>query len=190
MKCSVYIATSADGFIARNDGSADWLETCGNPNANVNHDPDYIGFDAFMSTIDCMIMGRKTIEVISTMILPPDKWPYGNTRIIVLSQTLKEPPKEVKQFNVEVHQGEIKDLIAKLDQEGYKHAYIDGSMTIQNFIKLELIDEFIISKAPILLGKGIPLFGNLDKEIELENIFAQAFTNGFIQEKFTLKYSS
>ena len=87
MKCSVYIATSADGYIATLDGGVDWLHTAGNLDAEMG-DED-MGFSAFMSSVDCMVMGRKCMEMISNMNLTPEQWFYGDMPIIVLSNTIK-----------------------------------------------------------------------------------------------------
>jgi len=90
MKCSVYIATSADGYIATPDGGVDWLHTAGNLEAYMGSED--MGFKAFIDSIDFMIMGRKCMEMISSMNLTPEQWPYGEIRIIVLSNTVNEPP--------------------------------------------------------------------------------------------------
>ena len=74
MKCSVYIATSADGYIATPDGGVDWLHSAGNSEADMGGHAD-MGFVAFMASVDCMVMGRKCMEMISNMNLPPEQWP-------------------------------------------------------------------------------------------------------------------
>ena len=91
MKCSVSIATSADGYIATRDGSVEWLEKAGNPDADMGEQSD-MGFKNYMASVDCMIMGRKRMEKISSFNLTPEQWPYGSTRIFVLSNTVKEAP--------------------------------------------------------------------------------------------------
>jgi len=186
MKCSVYIATSVDGFIAKKDGSVDWLHSAGNPEADMGNQAD-MGFADFMASVDCMVMGRKCMEMISSMNLTPEQWPYGDTRIIVLSNTLKEAPDNVK-GKVEMYSGDLNDLIAKLGNDGFKHAYIDGGTTIQAFINLGLIAEMTITRAPVLLGEGIALFGKINRDIKLEQAQATAFANDFIQEKFVVNY--
>lgn len=186
MKCSVFIATSVDGFIAKKDGSVDWLHTAGNSKAKMGNQAD-MGMNAYMATVDCMIMGRKCMEMIASMNLTPEQWPYGNTKIIVLSNTLKEAPQNIKD-KVVMYSGKLLELITNLENLGYKHAYIDGGTTIQAFINLKLINEITITKAPILLGEGIALFGKTAKEIKLENGKAIAFPNDFIQVKYTVNY--
>ncbi|MCP5424531.1 MAG: dihydrofolate reductase family protein [Gammaproteobacteria bacterium] len=186
MKCSVYIATSTDGYIATTEGAVDWLHSAGNPDADMGDSPD-MGFGAFMATVDCMIMGRKCMEMISSMNLPPEQWPYGDIHIVVLSNTLKTPPENL-QGKVEMYSGEIIDLIAELESKGLKHAYIDGGSTITSFLNLKLIDEMTITRAPVLLGGGILLFGNLDNPIKLVNSKATAFANDFVQIKYGINY--
>jgi len=186
MKCSVYIATSADGYIATLDGGVDWLYTAGNPEADMSNTPD-MGFNDFIASVDCMIMGRKCMDVISSFNLTPEQWPYGETKIYVLSNSTKEPPENLR-GKVEIYSGDIIKLINQLDIGGYKHAYIDGGTTITAFINLQLINEMTITKAPIILGKGLPLFGELSKRVKLINSEATVFPNDFIQEKFGVNY--
>jgi len=185
MKCSVYIATSVDGYIATPDGGVDWLHTVGNLKADMGTED--MGFQAFIDSVDCMIMGRKCMETISSMNLSPEQWPYGALRIIVLSNTINEPPENLRD-KVEIHSGDIQSLILKLESGGFKHAYIDGGSTITSFLNLKLIDEMTITKAPVLLGDGIPLFGKINQSVELENAKAIAFPNDFTQVKYNVNY--
>ena len=185
MKCSVYIATSADGYIATGDGGVDWLHTAGNLKAGMGSED--MGFKTFMDSVDCMIMGRKTMEMISNMNLTPEQWVYGDMRIVVLSNTVKEPPENLR-GKIEMYSGDIKELMRKLESNGYKHAYIDGGSTITSFINLKLIDELIITKTPVLLGEGIPLFGKIKQRVKLENAEATAYQNEFIQIKYSVNY--
>ena len=186
MKCSVFIATSADGFIATEEGGIEWLETAGNPEADLGDQAD-MGMIKYMASVDCMIMGRKCMEKIASFNLTPEQWPYGETRIIVLSNTVKAPPKEL-QDKMEMYSGEIPKLIGRLESEGFTHAYIDGGTTIQSFLNLKLINEMTITHAPILLGAGIPLFGKLVKKIKLEDAKAIAYANDFIQTHYQVSY--
>jgi len=186
MKCSVYIATSADGYIATHDGGVDWLHTAGNSEADMSKNPD-MGFNDFITSVDCMIMGRKCMDAISCFNLTPEQWPYGETKIYVLSNSMKEPPENLR-GKVEMYSGDIIKLINQLESGGYKHAYVDGGTTITAFINHQLINEMTITKAPIILGKGLPLFGELSKSIKLINSEATVFPNDFIQEKFGVNY--
>ncbi|MFK7787663.1 MAG: dihydrofolate reductase family protein [Crocinitomicaceae bacterium] len=188
MKCSAYIATSVDGFIATNEGGVDWLQTAGNGKELTGDNAD-MGFKAYLSSVDCMIMGRKCMETISAMGLRPEQWPYGDLRIIVLSNTLNVAPENME-GKIELFSGNLLDLIDSLHQEGHKHAYIDGGTTIQSFIKLKLLSEITITKAPVLLGEGIPLFGKVAQHLRLDQANAICFENDFIQIKYHLHYQT
>lgn len=180
MKCSAYIATSADGYIATPDGGVDWLHSADNSEVDM-------GFGTFMASVDCMVMGRKCMEMISSMNLSSEQWPYGDTYIVVLSHTVKAPPENLT-GKVNMFSGEIADLISELEGKGFKHAYIDGGSTITSFLNHRLLHEMTITKAPVLLGNGIPLFGKLDNQISLTESEATVFANNFIQIKYKVNY--
>ncbi|MFL0803187.1 MAG: dihydrofolate reductase family protein [Agarilytica sp.] len=186
MKCSVFIATSADGYIATKEGGVEWLSSSGKQGVDLGDEAD-MGFGAFISGVDCMIMGRKCMEVLSRFNLPPEQWPYGDIRIIVLSRTVNRPPENLKN-KVEMYSGDIPSLLSRLDEEGYGHAYIDGGTTITSFINLKLINDICITQAPILLGAGLPLFGSLGAEVRLENACVRAFANDFVQLRYQVSY--
>lgn len=192
MKCSVFIAPSVDGYIATMDGGVQWLESVGTPLSEKDKASDLMkhfnnAFPTFIQSVDCMIMGRKLMEVLSSFNLTPEQWPYVDTKIIVLSNTLKEAPENLKD-KLEMYSGTIPDLMTRLENEGYKHAYIDGGTTITSFLDLELIDEMTLTQAPVLLGSGIPLFGKSSKQIQLEDAKATVFPNNFIEIKYKVKY--
>lgn len=186
MKCSVYVATSIDGFTATNDGRVDWLYTAGNTNADMGDQAD-MGFKKFMESVDCLIMGRATMEVISGFNLTSEQWPYGDTKIIVLSNSLKQPPDNLK-GKVEMYSGDIRQLVSNLEGKGFSHAYIDGAKTIQSFLDFKLIDEMILTHAPVILGEGIPLFAKATQSISFGNASAVAFPNDFVQIRYTVIY--
>lgn len=186
MKCSVFIATSADNYIATEDGSVDWLDKAGKPGADMGDDAD-MGFASFMAQVDCLVMGRKTMEKVASFNLAPEQWPYGERPVIVPSSTLTEAPTNLP-GQVEIFQGSIAELIAMLEERGFQHAYVDGGTLITAFLNLGLIDELHLTIAPVLLGSGRPLFGKLQRAIELENARAQAYANDFIQVRYQVRY--
>lgn len=187
MRFSVHIATSVDGFIARTDGSVDWLHTYGNQEADMGDDAD-MGFNNFIESIDCMIMGRGCIEAISGFNLSPEQWPYRDARVIVLSKTLTEPPENVKD-RVAIYSGDVPELVETLEREGYQHAYVDGGKTIQSFLNLKLITDMSLTQIPVLLGEGIPLFGQTNQDIRLEKAEAKAFPNELVQVHYEVSYA-
>jgi len=174
LKCSVFIATSLDGFIAKADGDIQWLVTIPAPDT----EEDY-GFQAFFDSVDALVMGRKTYEVALTFA----EWPYAGKRVIVLSHG--EPPVPERLIGqVEFMAGTPSELVHKLEGEGIKHAYIDGGKTIQGFLSAGLINEMTITTIPILLGEGIPLFGYLKREIKLDLLDSKWFANGFVKNRY------
>ncbi|MFW9974662.1 MAG: dihydrofolate reductase family protein [Candidatus Thorarchaeota archaeon] len=149
----VYIATSLDGFIATSDGGLNWLEEIPNPEKT-----DF-GYAEFMSGIDAIVMGRKTFEKILTF----DDWPYDKP-VYVLSKNKVNIPKELDD-RVETVTGNPKKVVNQLNKLGYQNLYIDGGITIQSFLEEDLIDKMIITRVPVLLGEGIPLFGKLTQRL-------------------------
>lgn len=161
---TIYIAASIDGYIARKDGSLDWLDRV------REVDIDY-GYKKLLNGIDAVVLGRKTYEVASTV---PD--PYPGKRVIVLSHSLSR----VKP-GIELYQGDLTVLMAKLHKEGIKQVWIDGGVTIAQFLSSQMVDTMIISLIPILLGSGIPLFNVIDKEIPCRLISSQSYPSGLVQ---------
>lgn len=178
MKVSVYIATTLDGYIAREDGGLDWL-----PGSDGEVDVDSVnedyGFNAFLDSVDVLVMGRKTYE----LVISSRRWPYENKRVIVLSSTLRKVSDDVPS-TIEVKSCSPSELYLELQESGAKHLYIDGGKTIQGFLVYGLIDEIVITKVPVLIGKGIPLFGALKKDIKLRHIETHSYNNGFVQDKY------
>jgi len=173
VKVSVFVATSMDGYIAREDNSIDWLE-----NLEANGDQDY-GYHEFISNIDAILMGRNTFDVVKKL----KDWSYNGMPIFVLTHhPLDLHPG--KYTNVHPIQGEPRQVLADLEKRGFNHLYIDGGKTITEFLSASLVDEMIITRIPILLGKGIPLFGSLEKEIKLELKSTIDFKDGLIQNTY------
>ena len=176
MKISVFIATSLDGFIARKDGDINWLMDAG----NTNSEEDY-GYTIFSDSVDCIIMGRNSLEKVLTF----PEWPYKNKRVIVLSNTLKKAPLSVTE-KIELYSGSLQELIVKLEKEGCNRLYIDGGKTIQSFLSEGLITDLTITKIPILLGEGLPLFGYVEKDIKLKHIKTETYSSGFVKSTYEL----
>ncbi|MFN2193388.1 MAG: dihydrofolate reductase family protein [Candidatus Promineifilaceae bacterium] len=180
MKVSVYIATSLDGFIARSDGSLDWLPGA---EGEENSDREDYGWAAFWDSVDCLVMGRKTFEKVLN--LAPGAWPYEGTRVIVLSSTLTAVP-DAMESKIELAAPDPAALVEMLAQEGYKHLYIDGGATIQTFLRRGLITDMTITTIPILIGEGIPLFGPLAGDVQLKLVKSQSYASGFVQSIYEI----
>ena len=178
LKVSVYIAISLDGFIARDDGGLDWLDEA---NANVPDGEDF-GFQAFMDSVDALIMGRKTYE----RVLSFGGWPYGRTPVVVLSRNSVSFPPSVP--DTVSHSSEApRDLLTRLSGEGAKHVYVDGGTTIQGFLSEGLVDEITVTVIPVILGGGISLFGSLENDICLAHERTTVFDPGFVQTTYSVR---
>lgn len=171
MKASVFIATSVDGFIARKNGSIDWL-----PAEETNED---YGYKEFIDSVDAIVMGRNTFESILAM----EWWPYGEKPVIVLSHRPFITPPKIK-GNVNRMSEEPITLVSRLEKLGYSHIYVDGGITIQSFLKAGLISQLIITRIPVLIGDGIPLFGPLTHDIRLQHLLTKQYRNGLVQSHY------
>jgi dihydrofolate reductase len=175
MKTSVFIATSLDGFIARPNGELDWL---GEPPEEGAED---YGFKKFIDTVDILVMGRNTYEKVLTF----DGWPYGTKPVVVLSHRPLQIPGAIAKF-VEAMSGSPIELIDRLSKRGAGHLYIDGGKTIQAFLDAGLLQRLIITRIPVLIGDGIPLFGPLQRDIGLRHIETRVFPGGLEQSEYEI----
>lgn len=143
------------------------------------------GFSRYLDDIDCMVMGRNTMEKIASFNLSPDQWPYREVPIYVLSKSVSKAPSSLP-VSVSIFSGTIPELYVQLEGSGFEHVYVDGGATITSFFQHDLIDEICVSQAPILLGGGLPLFGKIGKVVRLSEAKAQVFSNDFIQWKYSV----
>lgn len=174
-RVSVFIAASLDGFIARPDGSLDWLETA---NASVPPGED-CGYQAFMDTVDGLVIGRHTYETV----LGFGCWPYAGKRVIALSsQPLTAPA--VADSLIEGSSENPPELLTRLQAEGLRHIYVDGGVTIRSFLCAGLVDRLTITTIPILLGQGRPLFGERKGDLSLRLESSRAYPFGFVQSTY------
>jgi dihydrofolate reductase len=171
MKASVFIGTSLDGFIARVNGDLDFLP----PGGGEPH-----GYDEFMATVDALVIGRNTFETV----LAFDTWPYGEKPVFVLStRTLAPaPPGAV----VEHMSGDPAEIVSQLAARGIQHIYLDGGITIQRFLQAGLIQRLIITRVPVLIGAGIPLFGALTRDIFLKHVATRQYPSGLVQSEYVV----
>jgi dihydrofolate reductase len=173
VKASVFIATSLDGFIARPNGDLDWLRADG-----AEAGPH--GYDEFIATIDALVIGRMTYETV----LAFETWPYGTKPVFALSSRALAPAP--LGAVVEHLSGEPAEVVAQLAARGIRHIYVDGGITIQRFLRAGLIQRLILNRIPVLLGAGIPLFGELSRDIRLTHVATRQFAGGLVQSEYTV----
>jgi len=170
VRASVFIATSVDGYIAREDGRLDWLP----PDGGEPH-----GYEEFIATVDTIVIGRKTLETVLTYPV----WPYEKKPVVVLSTTLPEvraPDGAV----CEVIAGTPHQVVARLEARGVKHIYVDGGTTIRGFLEAGLIQQLTLTRVPVLLGGGIPLFGVLPHDIRLQHLATHSYASGLVKSEY------
>jgi dihydrofolate reductase len=175
---SIFVAASLDGFIARPDGSIDWIDAA---HAELPRGED-CGYEAFMADIDVVVMGRTTFE----QVLGFEKWPYDGKRVIALSRrTLKIP--SLLAPGVSHSREAPHELVARLATEGARHVHVDGGITIRRFLSAGLIDRMTITTIPILLGAGRPLFGPLPADRKLTLLASKAYPSGLMQSTWRIE---
>jgi dihydrofolate reductase len=172
MTASVFVGASVDGFIARTDGGLDWLPAGGG-------EPH--GYDEFMAGVDAIVIGRNTFEIV----LGFDPWPYGDKRVVVLSSRPLDLS-AVRGGRVEQRAGDPATIIAELAADGAPNLYIDGGITIQRFLRAGLIERLIVTRVPVLIGEGIPLFGSLDRDIRLSHVATRSYPSGLVQSDYRI----
>jgi len=170
MPASVFVGTSVDGFIARRSGAFDFLpEGGGEPH----------GYTEFIASVDAIVIGRKTFETVLAL----DAWPYGNKRVVVLSSRPVDFS-AVRGGVVEHMAGTPGEIVSQLAATGAHQLYIDGGVTIQGFLRAGVIERLIITRAPVLIGDGLPLFGTLPHDVRLEHISTRHYRSGLVQSEY------
>ena len=174
VRSSVFVAASLDGFIARENGDVDWLAKYHEEDAREDY-----GFQAFLETVDYLVMGRGTYDVVAKF----ESWPYGETPVIVLTtRELDRPPHITPK--VERMSCSPEECVERLAERGARRLYVDGGKTIQSFLRAGLISDLVITRIPIILGSGIPLFGPPAKEMRLRHLATRAYANGLVQTNY------
>ena len=206
----VFIATSLDGFIAREDGAIDWLAgppppadlevapgapselpreglgagaSAGGARASVAIQPepagDY-GYQAFFDSVDALVMGRNTFDLVRTF----GHWPYGTKPVVVLTSRPLELPPDLRS-TVQVLAGRPEDVAVRLAARGLRRLYVDGGRVVQSFLAAGLVERLILTRIPVLLGKGIPLFGALPGgDVRLRHVRTRTFVTGLVQSEY------
>jgi dihydrofolate reductase len=170
MTVSVFVGTSLDGFIARPNGDLDFLP----PGGGEPH-----GYDEFIASVDAIVIGRKTFETVLTL----GPWPYGKKRVVVLSS---RPVDLSAAAGAEVEQmaGAPAQIVAQLAATGAHHLYVDGGITVQQFLRAGLIQRLIVTRVPVLIGAGIPLFGTLPHDIQLRHVGTRQYPSGLVSSEY------
>src|SRR5438477_9247098 len=171
MKLSVFVGTSLDGFIARRNGKYDFLPFGGG-------EPH--GYDEFIASVDTIVIGRNTFEVV----LKLPTWPYRDKRVVVLSHLpldLSATTERIEQMS-----GEPAQIAHELSASGAKHVYVDGGITVQEFLRAGQIHDLTITQVPVLIGEGIPLFGSVPQDIRLRHVCTRHYKSGLVTSEYEI----
>ncbi len=179
MRTTVFCGISLDGFIARSDGTIDFLESF-DPAVTPEGTPDDLGFGDLVASVDAMVMGRNTFDFVADSGFD---WPYGDLPVIVLTNRPLELPAGLDEV-VETASVEPAELLAVLSSRFVEHVYLDGGFVVQSFLRAGLVDELILTTVPMLVGQGIPLFGSLEHDQRFALVESRAASNGFVQSRY------
>jgi dihydrofolate reductase len=169
--CSVFVGTSVDGFIARPNGALDWLP----PGGGEEH-----GYTAFIASVDAIVMGRGTFDTV----LAFDRWPFQKPVIVLTTHEHDAPvPPEAA---VEFMSAAPRDVVGRLAERGMTHLYIDGGVTIQRFLEAGLIDRMTVTRVPVIIGAGIPLFGPTGRDVRLEHVETRTYPSGLVTTAYSI----
>ncbi|HEX5045328.1 MAG TPA: dihydrofolate reductase family protein [Candidatus Polarisedimenticolaceae bacterium] len=176
-RTSVFVGTSLDGFLARRDGTFDFLTAGGDGDGAAN------GFDAFLASVDAVLMGRNTYEVVR----PFPVWPYGSKPVFVLTRRALPPSRN--DAVVEPLAGPPAQVLEALAARGLGHVYVDGGLTIQQFLRAGLVDRIVVTRVPVLIGEGIPLFGAVEADVLLRHTGTRVLPGGAVQSEYAVQTS-
>ncbi len=174
MICTAFIATSLDGYIARPDGAIDWLPV-------PEEGGDDYGYNEFIESVDAIVMGRNTYELVLTF----GGWHYTKPVLVLSTQGVSVAPELVSK----VHQASAspREVLDFCKARGWKSLYVDGGVTIQRFLAAGLMDRLIVTRVPVIIGSGLPLFGAVPTDVNFSHVRTQAYNNGLVQSEYLVR---
>jgi dihydrofolate reductase len=174
----VFVATSLDGFVAREDGSIDWLTAF---DARIPPGED-CGWRAFIDGLDALVMGRATFAQVMRF----DPWPYGQLPVVAMSRQPLEVPQALAD-RVTVTTDSPNAVLDMLARRGLRRVGVDGGRLVQAFLCAGLVDELTVTTVPVLIGRGRPLFGPLPADLPLDPLQVRHFPFGLVQVTWRLR---
>jgi len=181
-RVTIHMVASLDGFIARKDGSVDWLETSDEFAGGETLEPGFV--EAFLKTIDCYVMGSRTYETALNFEAKGFGWAYGDKPTFVL--TRRELPRTRE--TVELYSGDLAQLVNERLRPTFRSIwFVGGSAVSAECLRLGLADEVRYSIMPVLIGEGIPFFEKLDKDVALHLAEVKAYKNGMVELRYEVR---
>jgi dihydrofolate reductase len=181
-RVTIHMAASLDGFIARRDGSVDWLETSDEFAGGDTMDPGFV--ETFLKTIDCYVMGSRTYETALSFEAKGVGWSYGDKPTFVL--THRELPRT--RANIEFYSGDLAQLVNGRLRPTFRSIWFaGGGLLSAECLRLGLADEVRYSILPVLIGDGIPFFERLDRDVALHLADVKAYRNGMVELRYEVR---
>ena len=181
-RITIHMAASLDGFIARRDGSVDWLETTDRFEGGEVMAPDSVA--AFLRTIDCYVMGSRTYETALAFEAKGLGWPYGETATFVLTRRALRKARAT----VEFHAGDLRQFVEERLRPTYRSIwFVGGGAVAGECLRRGLADELRYSILPVLIGDGIAFFERLDRDVALHLLEAKAYQSGMVALRYEVK---
>ena len=181
-RVTIHMAASLDGFIARQDGRVDWLETADEFAGGETLDPGFV--EAFLATIDCYVMGSRTYETALRFEAQGLGWSYGDKPTFVLTSRVLPRTRET----VELHSGDLAQFVNGRLRPTFRTIwFVGGGMVSAECLRLGLADEVRYSILPILIGDGIPFFKKLDSDIALHLAEVKAYATGMVALRYEVQ---
>jgi len=175
-RVTIHMAASLDGFIARKDGSVDWMETSDEYADGVTMDPDFV--ETFLASIDCYVMGSRTYETALNFEKQGLGWVYGDKPTFVLTSRSLPRVRETVDF----HAGDLTRFVEERLRPAFRSIWVVGGGEVSaECLRRGLADEVRYSILPVLIGDGIPFFGQLDADVALHLTEAKAYRNGMLE---------
>ena len=181
-RVTIHMAASLDGYIARNDGSVDWLETSDEFVGGTTMDPEFV--KTFLKKIDCYVMGSRTYESALRFEAQGLGWPYGDKTTFVL--TTRELTRT--RDNVEFHSGDLAQFVnTRLLPTYHSIWFVGGGALCAECLRLGLADEVRYSILPILIGDGIPFFEKFNGDIALHLAEVKSYVSGIVELRYEVR---
>jgi dihydrofolate reductase len=181
-RVTIHMAASLDGFIARKDGSVDWLETSDEFVDGESMDPEFV--NAFLKTIDCYVMGSRTYETALRFEAQGLGWSYGDKPTFVLTTRLLPRTRDT----VEFYSGDLAQFVKERLRPRFRSIwFVGGGVVSGECLRLGLADEVYYSILPILIGDGIPFFAKLDRDVTLHLAGVKAYKTGMVELRYEVQ---
>jgi dihydrofolate reductase len=181
-RVTIHMAASLDGFIARKDGSVDWMETPDHFEGGETMAPEYV--EEFLTTIDCYVMGSRTYETALDFEAKGMGWAYGDKPVFVLTSRALRKTRDT----VEFCSGDVARLVNERLMPKFRSIwFVGGGQLCGECLRLGLADEVRYSIMPVLIGDGISFFEDLDKDVALHLVESKAYVSGMVALRYEVR---